>query len=581
MPSLLTGTIAVKSITAKNGEVNLLTDKRGNINYEVFREKKGEGKNVRLKNISAIDIRAVYNDRSSAMRVSGRVDQATLGGEIFRTGIFLNTALNAVIDSVSLEGSTFRDIPLEAGIKLRKSANSLSVAKGSLAIADLRFEITGNVNYSSSTLNLTVEGKKISIASLASRLPDNWRAFTGSFSPVGIIDLKCAISGPYGEAGKPHIEMTYGLSGGKMSHSVSGFRVNNLEFNGALTNGDQNSRESFRFTIDNLKAGFGSASVSGSFMLNNLNRPHINLLLSGDLDFDDLGRVFRSGYIEDQTGSVSGSIHLSGIIPDTMSAAEALPYLRPEMSLLFTDFGASLAHRQFNVSDVNGSIAVKNDLIADTLSFSYREQHFTVNAVMRNFIPWISGRPEKLEISGDIIADRLVLKCLFRKKLTQPWREAKRQISSRQMLSSSYPNADSLIFRNFRAASFSGRLTYKPYVITLDEARADGLDGTLSGNLMLSRQKEGGFIIRTGLEVKEVDINKAFTAFNNFGQDFIVSDNLQGKLTGNVTMLSPLDGNYRFFRKAIVAEAHLQITEGKLVGFGPAESLSSYLILMN
>ena len=160
MPSLLTGTIAVKSITAKNGEVNLLTDKRGDINYEVFREKKGEGKNVRLKNISAIDIRAVYNDRSSAMRVSGRVDQATLGGEIFRTGIFLNTALNAVIDSVSLEGSTFRDIPLEAGIKLRKSANSLSVAKGSLAIADLRFEITGNVNYSSSTLNLTVEGKR-------------------------------------------------------------------------------------------------------------------------------------------------------------------------------------------------------------------------------------------------------------------------------------------------------------------------------------------------------------------------------------------------------------------------------------
>lgn len=580
MPSLLTGTIAVKSITAKNGEVNLLTDKRGNINYEVFREKKGEGKNVRLKNISAIDIRAVYNDRSSAMRLSGRVDQATLGGEIFRTGIFLNTALNAVIDSVSLEGSTFRDIPLEAGIKLRKSANSLSVAKGSLAIADLRFEITGNVNYSSSTLNLTVEGKKISIASLASRLPDNWRAFTGSFSPVGIIDLKCAVSGPYGEAGKPHIEMTYGLSGGKMSHSVSGFRVNNLEFNGALTNGDQNSRESFRFTIDNLKAGFGSASVSGSFMLNNLNRPHINLVLSGDLDFDDLGRVFRSGYIEDQTGSVSGSIHLSGIIPDTMSAAEALPYLRPEMSLLFTDFGASLAHRQFNVSDVNGSIAVKNDLIADSLSFSYREQHFTVNTVMRNFIPWISGRPEKLEISGDVIADRLVTEMFVSEKTYTAMAGSKAaDIFPADVTAAVTLNADSLIFKNFRAASFSGRLTYKPYVITLDEARADGLDGTLSGNLMLSRQKEGGFIIRIGLEVKEVDINKAFTAFNNFGQDFIVSDNLQGKLTGNMTMLSPLDGNYRFFRKAIVAEAHLQITEGKLVGFGPAESLSSYLDL--
>lgn len=44
MPSLLTGTVAVKSITARDGEVNLLTDKRGDINYEVFTEKKKTAK---------------------------------------------------------------------------------------------------------------------------------------------------------------------------------------------------------------------------------------------------------------------------------------------------------------------------------------------------------------------------------------------------------------------------------------------------------------------------------------------------------------------------------------------------------
>jgi hypothetical protein len=42
-------------------------------------------------------------------------------------------------------------------------------------------------------------------------------------------------------------------------------------------------------------------------------------------------------------------------------------------------------------------------------------------------------------------------------------------------------------------------------------------------------------------------------------------------------MLSPLDANYRIAKKALVAEAHLLITEGKLADFGPAESLSSYL----
>ena len=139
--------------------------------------------------------------------------------------------------------------------------------------------------------------------------------------------------------------------------------------------------------------------------------------------------------------------------------------------------------------------------------------------------------------------------------------------------------ADSLIFNNFRAAGFSSRLIYKPYVITFGEAKAEGLDGSLTGEFMLSKQKDGGYITRTNLNVRGIDINKAFTAFNNFGQDFIVNDNLRGRLTGNLALLAPLDGNYKVLRKAMVAEAHLLINEGRLVNFAPAESLSSYLDL--
>ena len=580
MPSLLTGTVAVKSITARNGEVNLLTDRRGDINYEVFSEKNGDGKNVRLKNISAVDFRAVYNDMSSGMRMAGRIGAATLGGELFRTGIYLSTVLNAGIDSINLEGTTIRDIPVEAGIKLRKSANSLSVAKGALSIADLRFDITGNVNYSSSTLNLIIEGRKISIASVISRLPDRWKTVTGNFSPSGIIDLKCSITGPYGDAGKPHIDLTYGLAGGRMSHSSTGFRVNNLEFSGALTNGDHNSAETFRFTVDKLTARYGSASVKGSFMMNNLRRPHITLNLDGDLDFDDLDKIFRSGYIKDQTGTLSGSIRLSGTLPDSILPATALAYLSPDISLSFREFGATLARRGLALKDVNGSLSVKNDLIADNLSFTFLDQRFTVNAAMKNFFPWLAGGGQNLDINGDVHVDRLVTAALVPAKSKQPDSTGKpADIYPADVSANILLKADSLIFNNFRAANFSSRLTYRPYVITFDEVYASGLEGVLEGELMLGRQQDGGFITKASLDVKNVDINQAFTSFNNFGQNFIVSDNLRGRLTGNVTMLSPLDGNYRFFRKAIVAEAHLVISDGKLISFAPAESLSAYLDL--
>ncbi|MBE0667830.1 MAG: hypothetical protein IH593_09195, partial [Bacteroidales bacterium] len=341
IPSLLTGTVAVRSITARDGVVSLLTDKRGDINYEVFSGQKKEGKNVRLKNISAVNIKTVWYDRSSELRISGKLSDATLGGEIFRTGIFLNTAVSADIDSVNIKGVTFKTIPVRAGIKLRKSPSSLSVAKGTLDIADLKFDIDGNVNYSESTLNLSVSGKKINISSLISMLPERWRAATGRVTPSGILDLSCTITGPYGEAGSPHIEVSYGLSGGKMSHTASGFRVNNLEFRGGITNGALNSAETFSCTVDNLAATYGSASVKGSFMINNLNRPHITIALDGDLNFNDLNRIIKSGKIHDQKGSIAGSVRLSGTLPDSLKAVAALPLLKPDILLVFKEFGAS------------------------------------------------------------------------------------------------------------------------------------------------------------------------------------------------------------------------------------------------
>lgn len=612
MPSLLTGTVAVKSITARDGKVNLLSDSTGDINYQVFSGQKGNGKNVRLKNISIQNIRAAWDDRQSGILFTGNIEQAVLGGEIFRTGIYLTTSLNAVIDSLSLNGSTIRDLPVVAGVKLRKSASSLSVAKGSLSLADLRFDVTGNINYSNSTLNLTIDGKKIDIASIVSRLPEKWRAVTGTFSPSGIVDLRCRIEGPYGEAGTPWLEMTYGLSRGRMSHQSSGFKVNNLEFSGKLTNGNRHSAETFSCTVDRFTARYGSASVKGSFMLTNLNKPYIVLAAEGDLDFDDLNRVFRSGLISDQSGKVTGSVRLAGRIPANMKPAAALPDLNPEISLLFNDFSGSLNRYGIAFSEVNGKITSNNDLVAQELSLTFREQHLTVNMVMKNFIPWLSGRGVMLEASGNISADRIIAEQfipLNREKTSAESREQAGTISrsvddqstatvpegvtttdnpEKSRERTSFPaditadliiEADTFSLNNLRVGSFKSRMTYKPYVITFSEAGGEGLDGALDGEFMLGRQKDGDYITRAILNLENIDIHQAFSTFNNFRQDFIVSENLSGRLTGSLSLLSPLDENFNFIMKAIVAEAHLQINNGVLANFAPAESLSSYLDL--
>ena len=581
LPSILTGTVAVRSITVRDGGVNLLTDKRGDINFKVIEESRGDGKNIRLRNISARNVKAVWHDRSAAMRMSGTLSDASLSGEIFRTGIYLNTALNADIDSVNIRNSTVRKVPVVASVRLRKSASSLSVAKGALKVADLDFGIDGNVNYSSSSMNLTVTGKKISIGSLLSLLPVSTGLFAGDVSPAGILDLNCAISGHYGEAGKPHIELGYNLSDGRMSSVSGAFRENSLELKGSLSNGALNSAETFLLTVDRLEASYGSTSMKGSFMLNNLKKPHIIIDLEGDLDFDDLGRIGKNSFIHQQTGSVTGKVHLAGYLPDSARfSSTSLPRLSPNISLFFSDFGGSFGTNETVVSGVNGSVSVGNDLVTDSLSFSYGGQNFIIDATMMNFIPWIAGLPGTMHITGDVHTDRFITAMFAaRDGDTTRVRSKKTNIFPSDVTAEVKLTADSLFFMGFRASDFSSSLDYRPYVYNFTNIKAAGLEGTLAGELMLGKQKEGDYIAKARLDAGGVDINEAFRAFDNFGQSFIVSENLQGRLTGDVTLLTPLDSGYRIVTPALVAESHVVITEGRLVDFGPVSSLSSYLDL--
>jgi autotransporter translocation and assembly factor TamB len=162
--------------------------------------------------------------------------------------------------------------PVDVSVKMRKTDNSLSVAKGTIDLADLSFNVDGMVNYSMSTLDLAVEGKKINIGTLVSMLPEKLTSRAGGITPSGIMDFRLSLKGSYGEAGNPHIELNYDLTDGRVSSQRSGLKVNNLSFSGGLTNGALNNPETFLFTVDNMNATYGSAKLTGSFRLSSLDQ---------------------------------------------------------------------------------------------------------------------------------------------------------------------------------------------------------------------------------------------------------------------------------------------------------------------
>ena len=79
--------------------------------------------------------------------------------------------------------------------------------------------------------------------------------------------------------------------------------------------------------------------------------------------------------------------------------------------------------------------------------------------------------------------------------------------------------------------------------------------------------------------VTNIDVNKAFTTFHNFGQSFLKAENIKGTLSGSLSLFFPLDSLLNFQIKTLTAEGKYHFVNGALINFDPVKQLSSFIEL--
>jgi hypothetical protein len=136
---------------------------------------------------------------------------------------------------------------------------------------------------------------------------------------------------------------------------------------------------------------------------------------------------------------------------------------------------------------------------------------------------------------------------------------------------------DSLRYEKFPAEKVKTSLTYKPGILTVNSIIMKSLDGNISGNGFISQNFNKTFLARGIFNITGININRTFTTFRNFGQDFIKAENLEGDLTGSLTLLLPMDSLLNTQLKSVVAEGRYSIINGALINFEPVKELSSFI----
>jgi len=140
-------------------------------------------------------------------------------------------------------------------------------------------------------------------------------------------------------------------------------------------------------------------------------------------------------------------------------------------------------------------------------------------------------------------------------------------------------NIDTLIYKTFTARNVRGTLSYKPKLLNFKIAELKSQKGIISGNGLIVQNSNKSFIGKGSFALSGIDVNETFTTFNNFGQNFLKAENIDGSLSGSLSLLIPVDSLLKPDIKSVTAEGKYLLIDGALINFDPVKELSSFVDL--
>jgi len=585
LTDILKGNYTIESISAKIGKANFFTDTTGHINYNISLKNSSSGNEVTVINldkISVSDINAYYNNLGAHLVIAGPIKTGKLKSRISGDVIDFTAGTEIKINRFDLYNFKLgKAIPAKFDITLQSTKNGITFKKGVMLIDNYDLGLEGTV-LSGNMLDLSLSGHNLDIARIRNYLPENLLRIIAEYDLSGSVNATSKIKGELSHKMNPHVEINWMLKNGRIAYRKSNLAFKDLSFAGHLSNGPGNQFATSSVSIKDFKSRLGSSEYTGSANLKNFNKAVLDLDLKGRVFPKELKEFFNLQNLSAADGSVDMEMKISnGKWSERFFTPDGIIDLKPEANLTFNSLTLGFQNNKILFSNVNGKLTILNFIRAEHFQFKYKGQNFNTSGDFYNLPEWLMGRKVIMTAKATVSCDKLMPETFF--SSTNP---SKKKLSGNKAIS--LPGdmkfditfrLDSIRYKIFSASEVEGNLIYQPKYLTFKSLNMKSLDGIISGNGFIVQNRDRGLITKGNFIVKNIDVNKAFTTFHNFGQSFLKAENIKGSLSGSLALLFPVDSLLNFHIKTLTADGKYLLLNGALINFDPVKQLSSFIKL--
>jgi hypothetical protein len=603
--SLLGSALELKSVVLQDAALRLAVDRRGQSNYDILRDTEDDAtqtSNTRISLGEAIvrNLEITYADEQAEQAAQLQVEQATFTGDFGSSRFRLESEAETQISLLESAGERLlqaQAFSYEAAVDVDSRAGKYILEQVAVELGGLPLELAGSVQQQdqATTLDLQFSSSDGTLSEVLALLPGSYREPLQGIESRGDFSLNGTIQGTYAARQRPAVAAELRFADGRLSGERVLARVRDLGFVATFTQDAGPDSRSARLRVADFRGEMDGEPFAMQLQIDNLDDPSIDFQVNGSLPPGLLMGFIPDERITDAEGMIYiRNLHLRGRYED-MIRTSRLGRVQLDGVLDFAEAGFTVNGEEVMI--VQGQVSLQDQLLrVQAVELEAPGTRLVFQGEASNVLPVIfsdslNSQAAQLEFAAELRADYLDIDQLLAlgapAEAVQEAAEAAGQTDSlaqaevgKRAFFTSFLNgrfaADIKAFNYDRieGENFTGELTFTPGQLHI-EGRTEAMEGEflLDGELRFTERPE----LTAKLTANKISAYEFFEQSDNFGQDVLVADNLDGELDARLYIEAHFDEQNNFLAEELEVLGGIGIHDGALRNFKMLEDFSTFV----
>ncbi len=432
------------------------------------------------------------------------------------------------------------------------------------------------INDSSYNMSVKFKAPSTKFKNLLSLFPFIYQKDFASIEANGQANFNGFIKGKYDEKHSPSYHTNLYVQDGYFKYPDLPMSMEHIRLGLQLDNPD-GMEDHKTLNISEAHAEITGDTIDMHLLVKNpKTRPFIDFGFVGKLDLANVSNWIKLEPGTKMAGLLNASIHAKGNIFESEKQKKDVFQSRGTLGLLSFSYTSKTYPHPITMDDLLMTFNSKN-ISVDDLNGTYLATHVGVTGTLNNFFDF-AIRNKPLNASIDLKADELNLREWIR--TTKDTSDNSVHVNTPFLVPENidftiHAIADKLHYDNLDLQHADGKLVISDEKVQFVDVKAKGLDGdiTINGVYSTLESKENPDITLT-YDVKGLDIQKTFFAFNTIRRIMPVAKFIEGNLDAHMSLNGQLHDDMIPDLQTMNGEGTVQLLSGTMKDFGPLDKIS-------